>query len=459
MKVEKTCPVCGKVYYVWPSEEQKYQYCSVECRKMACRIPKICIECGKDYFVYKDKEKSIYCSKECEIKHNKSNYISKICPACGKTFAVRKCEDKKYTYCSVQCRAMDSKIEYNCDYCGKPFLASKNKIAKNTRGVYCSSECSEKSQIKGKFVRCDNCGKIVYRTSSKLSQYDHTFCSNQCNADYNNKSVEKICEYCGKHYIVQNERSTLTRFCSNECKNQWQSTSENCGINNPRFRRIQIKCSYCGKEFYIKRYRLSEDTLEHFCCYDCRNEYYKIIENRTEKQRALDIVLGKNAIKYTKPTLTAPHKKVLDILDKHNVNYEIEYLIKYYKLDIYLKDYNLSIEVQGDFWHCSPIRFKTIDYEQQLKSINRDKSKHTYVKRYYDHEILYLWEKDINNNSELCELLIGAYINHNGILENYHSFNYNVADRRLNTNDKIIIPFQNMPPSEISKYLDIKNAS
>lgn len=457
-KIKKICPTCGKEYFVRPSENLKYIYCSVECRKVAHRINKKCIECGREYYVYKDKATSMYCSQECKNKHDQNALILKVCPGCGKEFSVRQSEDERYTYCSLRCRMLASNTEYKCDYCGNVFYASNRKIENNKRGVYCSTECSEKSQISGKFVPCENCGKIVYRTKSELQTYSLSFCCNQCKANYDNKQVEKICKYCGKHYVVKNERSNITRFCSIECKNNWQSTEENCGINNPRFNRILTKCSYCGKEFYLKSYKLHDD-INHFCCYNCRNEYYKIHENRTDKQLSVDKNLGKNAIKYTKPSLTLPHKKVLDMLDLNGINYQVEYLIEYYKLDVFLTDYNLAIEVQGDFWHCSPIRYENIQYQQQIHSIRRDKSKHTYTKRYYGYEILWLWERDITNNEELCKSLIEQYIKSNGNLDNYNSFNYEMVGNKLSLKEHITKPFQEMSTSEIAQYIHIKNAS
>lgn len=45
---------------------------------------------------------------------------------------------------------------------------------------------------------------------------------------------------------------------------------------------------------------------------------------------------------------------------------------------------------------------------------------------------------------ELCEKLILEYIRNNGILENYHSFNYHVDDGELKLNNEIIVPYQDM---------------
>lgn len=114
------------------------------------------------------------------------------------------------------------------------------------------------------------------------------------------------------------------------------------------------------------------------------------------------------------------------LLDKMCIKYDSEYDIKYYLVDCYLIDYNLMIEVQGDFWHCSPLLNKKSKGMQKNK-IN-DVRKHTYIKNNYGIEVLYLWESDIKNNIELCNKLIKEYIQSNGHLSNYHSFNYEISN-------------------------------
>jgi hypothetical protein len=97
----------------------------------------------------------------------------------------------------------------------------------------------------------------------------------------------------------------------------------------------------------------------------------------------------------------------------------------------------------GDFWHCNPIKYnKTNMRDIQKKRIPKDKAKHTYLKNNYNIEVLYLWEDDIYNNFDVCKCLINKYINNNGVLENYHSFNYYLKDNDLILIDNIIIPYQ-----------------
>lgn len=67
---------------------------------------------------------------------------------------------------------------------------------------------------------------------------------------------------------------------------------------------------------------------------------------------------------------------------------------------------------------------------------------------------IWLFEKtDIIKNPELCEQLILEYIKNNGILFNYHSFNYHLdSNSILKLNDKIIIPYQDQISKDY-KYL------
>lgn len=150
-----------------------------------------------------------------------------------------------------------------------------------------------------------------------------------------------------------------------------------------------------------------------------------------------------------------PQQTVDTMLSKLNLEYVKEYCIKYYSVDNYLPQYNLMIEVQGDYWHCSPIKFPNKICLSQFNKITKDKAKHTYIKTYYNIEVIYLWETDINNKSCLCKKLIQEYVNNNGKLSNYHSFNYSIVGEKLCLNENIIIPYQDMDVNDY-KHLLIK---
>lgn len=125
-----------------------------------------------------------------------------------------------------------------------------------------------------------------------------------------------------------------------------------------------------------------------------------------------------------------------------NVGYINEQSYKYYCVDNYLFESNLIIEVMGDFWHSNPLKYIDNINSIQQKRIPKDKAKHTYIKNNYNVEILYLWEDDIYNRPYLCERLIKQYIKSKGILPNYHSFNYHIKHNKLESNENIILPYQ-----------------
>ena len=128
---------------------------------------------------------------------------------------------------------------------------------------------------------------------------------------------------------------------------------------------------------------------------------------------------------------------------------------QFFSVDNYLVDYNLIIEVQGDYWHTNPLKFTSNITNSQYDRIGRDKAKHSYIKNHYDIECLYLWESDILKNQKLCSMLVVKYINNNGILDDYNSFNYSIVDGELALNDNIIVPYSNMPSYQYKSLLNI----
>ena len=57
------------------------------------------------------------------------------------------------------------------------------------------------------------------------------------------------------------------------------------------------------------------------------------------------------------------------------------------------------------------------------------------------------------NDVKLCEKLIAKYIENNGVLKNYHSFNYHIENDELKINDILITPYQEMEKKQYQKLL------
>lgn len=424
-----------------------------------------CIQCGKEFKVspYK-KDTAKFCSRDCHWEYKKGKpkgkWITKVCPSCGNEFSVCVTKDKKY--CSQKCNQERNEkyMLYNCDSCGREMRIKKelyqDLLDNKRKSITCSRKCAATMLHTGHDIACDNCGKVFYRRQYHIDRHERQFCSNKCQLEYQHKEKFEIrkCEICDTEFECS--KTSTQRFCSNKCNSEWQKTV--VGEKNPNFTSVKIPCTYCGKEHYVIPCKLK--TQENFFCNEkCRQGWYANVFSQTEEWREkkrIDAVkiLESGAISTTN---SKPQKIIDEILDKNNIKYEREKGLKYYCADNYLIDSQLIIEVQGDYWHSNPLKFPDKINKTQYKRITKDKAKHTYIKNKYGIEVLYLWETDIYDNLEMCEKLILQYINRNGNLTNYHSFNYCLdSGGELKLRSDLITPYQDM---NLDDYKHLYNAS
>ena len=440
-RIKKICPHCKKIFLVRPCEVNKYNYCSPECKTAEKWKQCTCKVCGKQFMVRTSRKTAVYCSKECESQ-GRGKKETRTCRNCGNEFIVNISSDK--LCCCDKCYKIWKKshemVLKKCDACGTDIMVPQWKI-KHSKHFYCSPECSAKGSKTGKYVPCANCGNLVWKMKSNI--HINVFCNQKCADEYREKNkMYNTCEQCDKKYYVKKNLKDISRFCSRKCMSEWQSIHW-VGEENPHFNSEKSECPYCGKIIYIKPSD-KELKMRKFCSRKCATAFYLMPENRTDKQKMSDHKLATEAINYIKPTMTAPHIAVNKMLDNLNISYENERIADYYSLDIYLTEKNLSIEINGGFWHADPRRYKTIKYPQQKLSVARDKSKLSYIKNKYGYTILTLWEKDITDSPDICSALIREYVDKDGVLDNYNSFNYHIENGKLKLNENLIVPYSKM---------------
>ena len=116
---------------------------------------------------------------------------------------------------------------------------------------------------------CKNCGKeyYSYKKNSK-------FCSKECQYKYNNILYD--CDFCGKAFYVQRYKIEDLKlgkhkhlYCSKKCADDAQNTS------------VEKTCEYCGKKYYIIK---SFADIQKYCsrkCYDdARRENTKLVSKK-----------------------------------------------------------------------------------------------------------------------------------------------------------------------------------
>lgn len=305
-----------------------------------------------------------------------------------------------------------------------------------------------KGQLTGVNINCEWCGKQVYKTKSQFAKAIHHFCSVHCQKEYlHNETYEtRYCEICGKPFEVA--KKDTKRFCSIQCQGKWQSTQ--IGDLNPRSKRTIYSCDNCGEP--VKVMPCEEKLFKHhFCCNQCRMDWYSNVFSQNEEwkktsQKRAITMIQQGSFNHTN---TKPQMIINELLTKMKIDYVNEKEFDFYAVDNYLPKVNLIIEVMGDYWHSSPIRFNYTELSKLQKTrITKDRTKHHHIAKSYHIEILYLWENDIINHLDMCEDLIRYYIDNKGKLCNYHSFNFSHTNGKLALNKSIIIPYQDMESTQ-----------
>lgn len=91
---------------------------------------------------------------------------------------------------------------------------------------------------------------------------------------------------------------------------------------------------------------------------------------------------------------------VKDLLDKEKIPYIYNQDLEGFRPDFQIKTSKILIEVQGDYFHCNPYVYKNGPKDEiQIRHIIRDYYKKChFLSRGYT--IIYIWEKDINENPQ-----------------------------------------------------------
>jgi DNA mismatch endonuclease Vsr len=114
-----------------------------------------------------------------------------------------------------------------------------------------------------------------------------------------------------------------------------------------------------------------------------------------------------NIIKTDQNHTSKLEKTFANILDLLDIKYKTFFYAKDIKAfyDFYIPEYNTIIEVDGDFWHCNPIKFPEPQYESQKKNLIRDKEKNEWAIN-NGYKIIRIWENDINNNIQQVKQIL-----------------------------------------------------
>ncbi|WJV20684.1 hypothetical protein QU593_09740 [Rossellomorea marisflavi] len=365
-------------------------------------------------------------------------------------------------------------VEIQCDNC-KEFKWKKYYEIANKERTFCNKKCFHSwSKLTGYskimansrrtsiLTNCKICNVEVSKKPYEFKGHGEHYCSRSCLGkgtiktkvpdSFKGKITVQchICQKdCQKHESVVNKNTY--NFCSRECYSKYRASLK--GERSFSYNRANVNCSNCNEDFTV--IKSTENNKNHFCSRECyaqyRSDHYsgenhsmfgvKRPRETIEKMRISTAYrIANNQFPQTNTSINRITKTMLDELSIQCIE---EKQFKFYAMDFYLPKLNLGIEVMGDYWHANPQKYEDYDSlnDIQKKDIKRDKSKRTYMRNHENINVLYLWEEDVNNRYEICLELIKKYVNNNGMIKDYNSFNYSFENGILTLNKDRSVPF------------------
>ncbi len=197
----------------------------------------------------------------------------------------------------------------------------------------------------------------------------------------------------GKHHT----KESITRMLNHSGRNLIPSRKQN----------IFKECLQCKNKFKVVK---SNYDVKKFCSASCYSIFIKeSIKNKT----AYGMEYSKNhmlagSLGITRGKISKPEQEFALKLKKYNINFQSQYKIMTSKLnivDFYIPDEKLVIQIDGDYWHCNPKKFKETDYHSRIKKFAKDIWLKDYLQildlKNAGYKVKRIWESDIKHINNL----------------------------------------------------------
>lgn len=288
-----------------------------------------------------------------------------------------------------------------CKNCGEE---TKNK-------VYCSTVCQyegyKRKKIKRVKVNCLCCGKEFETLPNKIESGKSKYCGRGCKDTHQKELYRKEGNPVYGRKASEKEKENRSKMISNLWKNKefrikvkngqerflkengyWPGTDENSKI-----KRIKTNIEKYGVEniLSIEKYQELRETV-------CLEKYGKT-----------SLELAREGLKKTRST--SIEIKISKLLIEYGIKFETQYDLfydedKFKTYDFYLKDYNLLIEADGDYWHAHPNKYLN---ENDLTEVQKINKKNDIFKNELalnnDYNLVRFWESEIKKKNFKYKLL------------------------------------------------------
>lgn len=108
--------------------------------------------------------------------------------------------------------------------------------------------------------------------------------------------------------------------------------------------------------------------------------------------------------------MTAPEKKIAKILTKMGIEFESQKIVNEFIYDFYIPEYNLLIEVDGDYYHGNPTVYQEGELNNMQKKNKKKDVDKSYLAKGLGYSLERFWEKDINENIGQIKKTLKKYV-------------------------------------------------
>jgi very-short-patch-repair endonuclease len=288
-------------------------------------------------------------------------------------------------------------VGHKCKVCGKTIKYD------DKRGInfeFCSQACGSKGVDKWKKGRESLIAKYG-KLGHGLDNYRDDPINAAVSAEIGKRALAKVhASRIGKTYeeMYGKEKADMLRLKCPEKAHK--KTRQLVKDGEHPFQKMYSKMSdYERKEFA----RIARKQLSH-------SEFLRLLNERIQN----DIKMG--VFKFS-----SPEKAMVNILNEMDLKWETQILIDGRFFDFYLPDYEVYIEVDGDFIHANPEFYSQESLKKIQKKQKRIDNLKNEIMKQRNLTLIRFWENDINNNKEKVINKLNLLLNnHSGSFVGYY---------------------------------------
>lgn len=303
-------------------------------------------------------------------------------------------------------------VSHKCKHCGKTIKYDDQRAI---NFEFCSISCSNKGNgdkwAKGRKKQLEKYGRFGVGLEKYRENPDNLKASN----DRGRKELEKVHKSrIGKTYeeLYGKERADILRIkCTKKAHEATRKLTKSGKNPLSLFMKSMTREE---RRIFCREARLCADPCKFGDLYE----------------RKINEMKNNGRFYYT-----SAEKKMINVLNELNIVFKTQLRIENSFYDFYLPEYNIIIEVDGDYWHANP---ELYDYDhldqRQAKHVIKDHKKEELAKK-YNYQLYRFWESDFNNMESVYQKMNLILNNHDGNFRGYYRTIKNIT--KIKTSDMV----------------------